>query len=104
MENIIKELQKELTVLDDRRDTVRNELRRLYIQRKLDKLGVKCGQYVLVYRNKEKWRLGSMHEQEMNNLLGSDYVWLYGYKVKKDGTDSKRLTVIYNDNIESIKE
>lgn len=91
--------------MENRLGEIRRELRRRYIQQRLDKLGVKAGHYVLV--DGEKWRLGTMFELELknNNLnWGDSIVWLYGYKVRKDGTDGKRLSCIYGNNIEPIKE
>lgn len=94
------ELLKERANLENRLADVRRELRRRNIQYLLDKLGVKAGQYILA--DGEKWRLGTMFELELNNR--GEYIWLYGYKVRKDGKDSKRLTCIYSPYIEPITE
>lgn len=102
MNETIDELIKERTVLENRLGEIRRELRRYYIQQRLDKLGVKAGHYIWV--DGERWRLGTMFELELknNNLNCGDLVWLYGYKITKDGKDGKRLTCIYSSNIESL--
>lgn len=93
MEKTIEELVQEQTVLSTELNNVYRQLRIKYLEQLLEDFGVTPNDRVL--RKGVEYQLCDWEEMLKFNDLGTPYVYLYGRKIKKDGTPSKKIEHIY---------